>query len=97
MNALAKRLFAADPTVLYVATNIHGKLELNEREGLSSASASESERYEELLVNPTLLTLLSRGELEITITQLHSRNGADIGHGGLVVIHAHGVHSLFRH
>jgi hypothetical protein len=58
-------LSAVDPAVRYVATYINGELELNSRQGLSGASASESDRYEELLVNPTVLTLLSqRGNID---------------------------------
>jgi hypothetical protein len=40
-------------------------VELRERPGLSDASSSDSDRYEELLVNPTLLTLArQRGEID---------------------------------
>jgi hypothetical protein len=33
---------------------------LRERPGLAGASSAESDRYEELLVNPTVLTLIER-------------------------------------
>ncbi|HSE94463.1 MAG TPA: hypothetical protein VLD61_01140 [Methylomirabilota bacterium] len=65
MNSVAARVFGVSPAVRYVATTIDGHLELNERGGLSGASSAESDRYEELLVNPTLLTLLSqRGNID---------------------------------
>jgi hypothetical protein len=65
MSPLVDALFALSPKVRYVAV-LRGKdLVLRERPGLSGASASETDRYEELLVNPTVLTLLRRrGELD---------------------------------
>lgn len=40
-------------------------VELRERPDLADASSSESDRYEELLVNPTLITLArQRGEID---------------------------------
>lgn len=65
MSELAHRLFALSPKVRYVAV-LRGKdLELQERPGLSGASAPETDRYEELLVNPAVLTLLQRrGDLD---------------------------------
>jgi hypothetical protein len=58
-------IFALSPDVRYVALARHGQLVLRERPGLAGASAAESDRYEELLVNPTLLTLLSqRGQID---------------------------------
>ena len=41
----------------YVAVYRHGELSLRQRPDLSRAPAPESDRYEELLVNPTVLTL----------------------------------------
>jgi hypothetical protein len=65
VNRLAKAVFAAAPQVRYVATYQHGQLKLNQRDDLSGASAPESDKYEELLVNPTVLTLLTqRGEID---------------------------------
>jgi hypothetical protein len=64
MNLL-KALFAVSPAIRYVALYRSGVLEQAQREGLSGASAAESDRYEELFVNPTLLTLVKqRGELD---------------------------------
>ena len=58
---LADQLFARHDAVRYVAVLDGSQLTLRERAGLTDASASESDRYEELLVNPTLLTLASSG------------------------------------
>jgi len=62
---LAEAIFAASPAVRYVALGRGQDVELRERPGLSDASSSDSDRYEELLVNPTLLTLArQRGEID---------------------------------
>ena len=65
MDRLIDSLFALSPKVRYVAV-LRGKdLQLRERPALSGASASETDRYEELLVNPAVLTLLRRrGEID---------------------------------
>jgi hypothetical protein len=63
--ALARSLFALSPGVRYVALARGQDVQLQERPGLDQASSSESDRYEELLVNPTLLTLArQRGEID---------------------------------
>lgn len=65
MNRLAAGILAVAPEVRYVAIYRGGVLELNEREGLANASRAESDRYEELLVNPTVLTILGqRGRID---------------------------------
>jgi hypothetical protein len=65
MTELAQALFALSPLVRYVALLRGRDLELQERPGLAGASASETDRYEELLVNPAVLTLLRRrGEID---------------------------------
>jgi hypothetical protein len=65
MESLIQSLFALSPKVRYVALLRGKELQLHERPGLSGASASETDRYEELLVNPAVLTLLRRrGELD---------------------------------
>jgi hypothetical protein len=59
------RLFALSDEVRYVAIYQGGRLALRERPGLAHASAAESDRYEELIVNPTLLKLVvQRGEID---------------------------------
>jgi hypothetical protein len=59
------QIFAVSTAVRYVALYRKGELVSRQRGGLSDASASESDRYEELFVNPTLLTLVrQRGNLD---------------------------------
>src|SRR5215216_2547616 len=65
MNGLIDALFDLTPAVRYVAIYSHGELSLRQRPELSLVSAPESDRYEELLVNPTILTLTrQRGEID---------------------------------
>ena len=62
---IISRVFAVSPAVRYVALYRGGELTSCERSEVSSASASESDRYEELFVNPALLTLArQRGNLD---------------------------------
>lgn len=64
-NDAPGKFFALGPSVRYVALYRDGALEMRERPGLSDSSESESDRYEELLVNPTLLRLASqRGNID---------------------------------
>ena len=65
MSLRADELFAASPHVRYVALYRAGELELHQRDGLADASAGETDRFEELLVNPAVLTLArQRGEID---------------------------------
>ncbi len=58
-------IFELSAAVRYVALRQGSELTLRERAGLQGASSSESDRYEELIVNPTLLTLVqSRGDID---------------------------------
>jgi hypothetical protein len=58
-------ILGISPKVRYVAVYRRGKLDSRERAGLDNASASESDRYEELIVNPTLLKLVQqRGDID---------------------------------
>jgi hypothetical protein len=62
---LMDSLFALSSDIRYVALRIGNDLDMQQRDGVSEASSSESDRYEELLVNPTLLTLASeRGRID---------------------------------
>jgi hypothetical protein len=63
---LTEELFALSKDVRYVAVRIGGgDASLAERPGLANASASESDRYEERIVNPTLLALVGeRGRID---------------------------------
>ena len=58
-------IFVVSPAIRYVAVGRGQDVQLRERPGLADASSSESDRYEELLVNPTLITLArQRGEID---------------------------------
>jgi hypothetical protein len=58
-------VFAVSPAIRYVAVGRGQDVELRERPDLEDATSSESDRYEELLVNPTLITLArQRGEID---------------------------------
>jgi hypothetical protein len=63
--ALIEAVFAVSPAVRYVAIYRNGHLESRQRPGIAAASASESDKYEELIVNPTAITLLrQRGNID---------------------------------
>jgi hypothetical protein len=65
MNRLVDALFELTSDIRYAAVYKHGELSLRQRPNVPLASASESDRYEELLVNPTLLTLTrQRGDID---------------------------------
>jgi hypothetical protein len=64
-DALIAHIFAASPQVRYVAVYGEDGLHSQARGDLSGASNAETDRYEELLVNPTLLKLATqRGNLD---------------------------------
>ena len=64
-DELADRVFAVSPAVRYVALGRGQDVRLRERPDLADASSGESDRYEELLVNPTLIALArQRGEID---------------------------------
>ncbi len=57
--------FRQSPSVRYVAVYLHGRLELRSRAEAQLPGSDESDRFEELVVNPTLLKLLSqRGDID---------------------------------
>ena len=65
MDDLIDRIFDIASDIRYVAVYREGRLRSSQRPGLAQASASESDKYEELIVNPTLLTLTrQRGEID---------------------------------
>ena len=65
MNEHSKSIFALSSKIRYVALYRNSQLEIHQRDGLSGASDAESDRYEELLVNPTVLKLASqRGDID---------------------------------
>ncbi len=58
-------IFKISNDVRYVAIYRDGKLKSKSKDDTKDTSSSESDRYEELLVNPTLLKLSSqRGEID---------------------------------
>ena len=62
LQSVIDQISAISPAVRYVAIYHGGKLTSRQHSG---ASASESDRYEELFVNPALLTLVrQRGDLD---------------------------------
>lgn len=62
---IINRIFFLSGAVRYVALYRSGELTSRQRSAIAGASASESDRYEELFVNPTLLTLVrQRGDLD---------------------------------
>ncbi len=65
MDCIIRDIFDAEQSVRYVALLQDDVLTSAQRQGICSASASESDRYEELLVNPTLLTAVrQRGNID---------------------------------
>ena len=65
MSPLIAALFALAPEIRYVATYLDGVHASAQRPGLEGASSSESDKYEELIVNPTLLKLVTqRGNID---------------------------------
>lgn len=64
-NQLIEQIFDTSTLVCYVAFYNGKSLTMRSRDNLSSTSSSESDRYEELLVNPTLITLArQRGDID---------------------------------
>jgi hypothetical protein len=58
-------IFSISDDIRYVTVYRESKLEMKAREGAANASSPESDRYEELLVNPTLIKLASqRGNID---------------------------------
>lgn len=58
-------MFAVGDHIRYVAVANGQGVELRQRPGLTDASSSESDRFEELLVNPVLVLLTrQRGEID---------------------------------
>jgi hypothetical protein len=65
VNPQIERIFKRSGHVRCVAIYANGTLESQQREGLGDASAGGSDRYEELFINPTLITAASqRGNLD---------------------------------
>ena len=65
MSDLHDGVFAISPDIRYVAVAHGQQVQMRSRPDLRDASSSDSDLYEELLVNPTLLTLATqRGNID---------------------------------
>ena len=65
MESLIEKIFFISQGIRYVAIYVNGKLISSERPNLENSSSSDSDRYEELIVNPTLLRLvIQRGNID---------------------------------
>ena len=65
MSDLHDDVFAISPDIRYVAVAHGQQVQMRSRPDLRDASSSDSDLYEELLVNPTLLTLATqRGNID---------------------------------
>ena len=65
MQQVIDSILTISENIRYVAIYSHGELVTSSRPGTSGASSSESDKYEELLVNPTILTLVNqRGNID---------------------------------
>jgi hypothetical protein len=57
---MIENIFRLSDSIRYVAVYKNGQLESKSKPNTIGASSSESDRYEELVVNPTLLKLASQ-------------------------------------
>lgn len=65
MESLKEKIFNVSESIRYVAIYANDQLVSSQRPGIEKASSSESDKYEELIVNPTLLKLVTqRGNID---------------------------------
>ena len=65
MENLKNQIFSLSDDIRYVAIYADDKLISGEKPGIKDTSSSESDKYEELIVNPTLLKLVTqRGNID---------------------------------
>ena len=65
MQQLIETIFSLSEDIRYIAVYTDGKLISSYKQGVAAASSSESDKYEELIVNPTILTLAKqRGDID---------------------------------
>jgi hypothetical protein len=65
MESLKEKIFSVSESIRYVAIYANDQLISSERPGIKNTSSSESDKYEELIVNPTLLKLVTqRGNID---------------------------------
>jgi hypothetical protein len=65
MQPLIEAIFTVSDDIRYVAIYRDGELSMSARQGRIGASSSDSDKYEELIVNPAILTLVKqRGDID---------------------------------
>lgn len=65
LDGVFDRIFALSGAIRYAAIYRNGELASAQRAGVEDPSSAESDRYEELFINPALLTLVrQRGRLD---------------------------------
>src|SRR5215510_11813834 len=65
MEALKNQMFSLSGDIRYVAIYANDELISGEKPSIKNTSSSESDKYEELIVNPTLLKLVTqRGNID---------------------------------
>ena len=65
MHQIIKSILSLSDDIRYVAVYNNNELVFSSKVGTARASSSESDKYEELLVNPTILTLVKqRGDID---------------------------------
>jgi hypothetical protein len=65
VETLQNQIFSISGDIRYVAIYVDDKLISGEKPSLKNTSSSESDKYEELIVNPTLLKLVvQRGNID---------------------------------
>ena len=65
MSDISSHIYALSPDIRYVALYRNGDLVTSQRSNITEASDEGSDKYEELLVNPTLLKLVQqRGDID---------------------------------
>jgi len=65
MKQLIESIFAISKDIRYIAVYHDGNLSSSIKNDIAGASSSESDKYEELIVNPTILTLVNqRGNID---------------------------------
>lgn len=62
---LIEKIFEISPSIRYVSVYKDDILESKQKENIDNCSSSESDKYEELFVNPTILKIASqRGKVD---------------------------------
>lgn len=65
MQKIIENIAEISNTIRYIAVYKEGNLTSWQRENISDSSAADSDKYEELLVNPTILTIAKqRGDID---------------------------------